>query len=173
MARKKSVALAGGSGLVGGEALRMLLADASVAHVVAILRRPLEGSIAGDPKLEQHVVDFDKLAKRPPPRDVDAVVCALGTTIKVAGSQEAFRRVDYDYPLALARLGLAAGAKQFVLLLKAEEGNAFEVALRHGLKEEDGGPYAAAACVGPLSLPTNSRQPAIRANNSPSSRSAQ
>jgi uncharacterized protein YbjT (DUF2867 family) len=116
MARKKSVALAGGSGLVGGEALRMLLADASVAHVVAILRRPLEGSIAGDPKLEQHVVDFDKLAKRPPPRDVDAVVCALGTTIKVAGSQEAFRRVDYDYPLALARLGLAAGAKQFVLV---------------------------------------------------------
>ena len=61
-------------------------------------------------------MDFDKLAKRPPPRDVDAVVCALGTTIKVAGSQEAFRRVDYDYPLALARLGLAAGAKQFVLV---------------------------------------------------------
>ena len=116
MAKKRSVALAGATGLVGGEALRRFLADASFARVVAIVRRPLEGPLARDPKLEQQVVDFDKLEKRPPPLDVDAVVCALGTTIKVAGSQEAFRRVDYEYPLVLARLGLAAGARQFLLV---------------------------------------------------------
>ncbi|MCU0803941.1 MAG: NAD(P)H-binding protein [Burkholderiales bacterium] len=116
MARKKSVTLAGATGLVGGEALRLLLADPAFSRVAAIVRRPLEGAIAGERKLEQRVVDFERLEQRPPPLDVDTIVCALGTTIKAAGSQEAFRRVDYDYPLALARLGLAAGAKQFVLV---------------------------------------------------------
>lgn len=116
MASKQSVALAGATGLVGGEALRLFLADPGVARVVALVRRPLEGPLANDRKLRQQVVDFDALEKRPPALDVDAVVCALGTTIKVAGSQDAFRRVDHDYPLALARLGLAAGAKQFVLV---------------------------------------------------------
>jgi uncharacterized protein YbjT (DUF2867 family) len=116
MARKRSIALAGATGLVGGETLHLFLADSAFSRVVAIVRRPLEGSLAGDRKLEQQVVDFDQLEKRPPPLDVDALVCALGTTIRVAGSQEAFRRVDYEYPLALARIGLAAGAKQFVLV---------------------------------------------------------
>ena len=116
MARRKSVALAGATGLVGGEALRMFVADPAFSHVVALVRRPLEGPIANDARLEQHVVDFDKLAKQRPPLAVDAVVSALGTTIKVAGSQEAFRRVDFDYPLALARIGLAEGAKHFLLV---------------------------------------------------------
>ena len=116
MARKKSVALAGATGLVGGEALRMLLADAAFSRVVALVRRPLEGPVANEAKLEQHVVDFAKLSKHHALFDVDAVISALGTTIKVAGSQEAFRRVDYDYPLALARLGAAEGAKQFLLV---------------------------------------------------------
>ena len=116
MARKQVVALAGATGLVGGEALRQILADPTFSRVVAIVRRPLDGPVADAPKLEQVVVDFDTLEKRPPPLEADVVVCALGTTIKVAGSQQAFRRVDHDYPLALARLGLAAGAKQFVLV---------------------------------------------------------
>ena len=68
------------------------------------------------PKLEQRVVDFgalDASADWPP---VDDVFCCLGTTIKTAGSQQAFRKVDYDYVLALARAGRRAGAKQFLLV---------------------------------------------------------
>ena len=116
MARKKVVALAGATGLVGGEALRQFLADPAFSRVIVIVRRPLDGPIASEPKLEQIVVDFDTLEKALPRLEADALVCALGTTIKVAGSRQAFRRVDHDYPLALARLGLAAGAKQFALV---------------------------------------------------------
>ena len=59
------------------------------------------------PKLEQHVVDFTRLPSLPA---IDDVFIALGTTIKVAGSQDAFRAIDFDAVLAVARAGIAAGA---------------------------------------------------------------
>src|SRR5262249_552133 len=66
-------------------------------------------------KLVQKVVPFETLASLDLP-PLDDVFCALGTTIRKAGSQPAFRRVDYDYPLALADHALKFGAKQFVLV---------------------------------------------------------
>lgn len=45
----------------------------------------------------------------------DAVICTLGTTMHVAGSQAAFRRVDHDYPLAVARLAHRSGTPTYVL----------------------------------------------------------
>ena len=102
----RMVALAGATGLVGREILRSLLADPSVAAIHVFGRRALD---AGSPKVTAHTVDFRSLPALP---RVDEVFLALGTTIKVAGSQAAFRAVDFDANLAVARAALAAGAKR-------------------------------------------------------------
>ena len=104
MARR--VALAGATGLVGREILSGLIADASVEAIHLLGRRTFAAS---NPKVTAHTVDFTALPALP---RVDEVYLALGTTIKVAGSQQAFRAVDYDANLAVARAALAAGAKR-------------------------------------------------------------
>src|SRR5262249_5005710 len=84
--------------------LKGLAADPSVATIHVLGRRTLQGA-----KVISHVVDFRSLPVLP---HVDEVFLALGTTIKVAGSQEAFRAVDFDANLAVARAALAAGARR-------------------------------------------------------------
>ena len=96
--------LAGASGLVGREILQGLLADDSVAAVHTLGRRELP---VRHPKLTQHRVDFKALPALP---RVGEAFVALGTTIKVAGSQEAFRAVDFQAVLAVAQAAKAAGA---------------------------------------------------------------
>jgi uncharacterized protein YbjT (DUF2867 family) len=100
------VALAGATGLVGHAILQGLLADESVTAVHALGRR--EPGII-HLKLIAHVLDFAALPPLPP---LDEVYLALGTTIKAAGSQAAFRAVDFDANLAVARAALAAGARR-------------------------------------------------------------
>jgi uncharacterized protein YbjT (DUF2867 family) len=102
----RTVALAGATGLVGKEILKGLVADPSVAAIHVLVRRALEAPAA---KVVPHVVDFRSLPELP---RVDEVFLALGTTIKVAGSQEGFRAVDFDANLAVARAALAAGARR-------------------------------------------------------------
>ncbi|AMO24648.1 oxidoreductase [Ramlibacter solisilvae] len=102
----RTALLAGATGLVGRELLKGLLADAAVGAVHTLGRRPLD---LAHPKLTHHTVDFKSLPALPP---ADEVYLALGTTIKVAGSQEAFRAVDYDANLAVAKAALAAGARR-------------------------------------------------------------
>jgi uncharacterized protein YbjT (DUF2867 family) len=70
----------------------------------------------GGAKLVARAVDFDRLADHDDVMAVDHVYCALGTTMKQAGSRAAFRRVDHDYPLDVARLTRAAGARHFALV---------------------------------------------------------
>lgn len=103
--------LVGATGLVGRSVLEQALADPRVTQVVAPTRRAL----TMHPKLLNPVVDFDALPEDAPWWSVDAVVCALGTTIKVAGSQAAFYRVDHDLPLQVARLALRHGARAYAL----------------------------------------------------------
>ncbi|HXE50114.1 MAG TPA: NAD(P)H-binding protein [Ramlibacter sp.] len=98
--------VAGASGLVGREILQGLLRDRSVAAVHSLGRRELP---VRHPKLIQHQVDFKALPALP---QLDEAFVALGTTIKVAGSQEAFRAVDYDAVLAVAKAAKAAGASR-------------------------------------------------------------
>jgi uncharacterized protein YbjT (DUF2867 family) len=109
----RSVLLAGVTGLVGTELLDQLKADASVTRIVLIARRPLPML---DPRIESHVVDFDALESHADLFAVDQIICALGTTMKQAGSKAAFRRVDLEYPLAMSKLGLARGARHFLLV---------------------------------------------------------
>jgi uncharacterized protein YbjT (DUF2867 family) len=103
---KRVVALAGATGLVGRAILEGLLADNTVAAVHALGRRDPGVS---HPKLTPHVLDFAAL---PPLPQLDEVYLALGTTIKAAGSQAAFRAVDFDANLSVARAALDAGARQ-------------------------------------------------------------
>lgn len=103
--------LIGSSGLVGGHVLRLALADARITGVVALVRRPLPAH----PKLTQHAVDFDALPANAAWWRADAVICTLGTTMKLAGSQAAFRRVDHDYPLAVAKRARQHGVRCYVL----------------------------------------------------------
>ena len=103
---KRTVALAGATGLVGRSLLEGLLADTSVQSVHVLGRRNPRVAHA---RITFHIVDFSKLPPLPP---VDEVYLALGTTIKVAGSQAAFRAVDFDANLAVARAALAAGARR-------------------------------------------------------------
>lgn len=101
----------GATGLVGRHALDLALADPRVDAVTALVRRPLPGH----PKLTAPQVDFDDLPADSPFWTADAVVCAIGTTMRTAGSREAFRRVDHVYPMAVARRTRDAGAKAFAL----------------------------------------------------------
>ncbi|MDZ7937611.1 MAG: nucleoside-diphosphate sugar epimerase [Rhodoferax sp.] len=103
--RAAAVAMvAGATGLVGREVLAALLADKHYSAVHCVGRRALPLT---HPKLTQHIVDFAALPELP--RTDDVFIC-LGTTIKVAGSQAAFRAVDYESVVALARMVYAQGA---------------------------------------------------------------
>jgi uncharacterized protein YbjT (DUF2867 family) len=106
----RTVIIAGATGLVGREILQGLLADPTVAAVHSLGRRMPPAQHA---KLTAHVVDFAALPALPP---ADEVYLALGTTIKVAGSQAAFRAIDYDANLAVATAALAAGVKRVGLV---------------------------------------------------------
>jgi uncharacterized protein YbjT (DUF2867 family) len=104
VAHQRSVLVAGATGLVGRELLRALLADDSVADVVAVGRRaPAEAHA----RLHFIHADFPGMPALP---HVDECYIALGTTIKVAGSQEAFRAVDFDAVVNVARAAKGAGA---------------------------------------------------------------
>jgi len=100
----RRVLLAGATGLVGGQILQALLADRTVTDIHVLSRRDLPRS---DPRMHVHLVDFAALPSLP---SVDEVYLALGTTIRVAGSQQAFRAVDLEANLAVARAAVAAGA---------------------------------------------------------------
>jgi uncharacterized protein YbjT (DUF2867 family) len=110
-----SVLLAGATGLVGRECLALLLDDPAFTRIVVIARR-LPQEKVGSPRLDWRVVDFARLDSHRSLFEVDDVICALGTTIKQAGSKARFREVDHDYPVTLARLGVAAGASHFLLV---------------------------------------------------------
>ena len=97
--------------MVGQRVLALALADPRVGRVIAPTRRPLSSQL----RLENPVVDFAALPAEAPWWNVDGVVCTLGTTIRKAGSREAFRRVDHDYPLAVAAIARRRGAMAFAL----------------------------------------------------------
>jgi uncharacterized protein YbjT (DUF2867 family) len=101
----RTVILAGATGLVGGKILEGLLGDPAVRAVHILGRRP---PALRHPKLSHQGVDFRALPALPP---ADEVYLALGTTIRIAGSQAAFRAIDHDANLAVATAARDAGAR--------------------------------------------------------------
>jgi len=109
----KSALLLGASGLVGRHCLHLLLEDQTYGKVITFVRTPIN---LQHPKLEQHIVDFDHLDKYAHLTKVNEVFCCLGTTIKKAGSQEAFRKVDFTYPVEIAKIAAQNGVEQFSII---------------------------------------------------------
>lgn len=105
--------MAGATGLVGSELLALLLADPTVGRVHSLTRR---ASGIEHPAVAEHAVDFDRLPEAPELPPADEAYCCLGTTMRAAGSRDAFRRVDHDYVVALGRRAVTAGARSFAVV---------------------------------------------------------
>jgi uncharacterized protein YbjT (DUF2867 family) len=109
----RSALVAGATGLVGGHVVDRLVESADVDRVVVLVRK--KSGKWPSPKVEEKVVDYDAL-DRAAFEAVDDVYACLGTTIKKAGSQDAFRKVDHDYTLAVANMAKAAGVTRFAVV---------------------------------------------------------
>jgi uncharacterized protein YbjT (DUF2867 family) len=107
--------VAGATGLVGQALVHQLAADPAWAEVRALTRRPWPPELS-HPSVVPVVVDYDHIEPAPAWAQADHMFCALGTTMRQAGSQSAFRRVDFDYPVALARAARNRGVRHFLLV---------------------------------------------------------
>jgi uncharacterized protein YbjT (DUF2867 family) len=103
-------AIAGASGLTGQHVLNRLLDERGFDPVIAVSRKPLHRN---HPRLQERVVEFDKLSWLQPV-SLSAAFCGLGTTIKKAGSKEAFRAIDHGHVLSFARWAHGNGARHFL-----------------------------------------------------------
>jgi uncharacterized protein YbjT (DUF2867 family) len=112
MVPNKTALIAGATGLVGSYLLRMLLQSDRYNKVIALVRHPID---IQDPKLEQKIIDFNKLAVTPG-LIADDVFCCLGTTMKKAGSKEKFYQVDFTYVTELAKITSRQFASQFLVI---------------------------------------------------------
>lgn len=110
-----SAVVIGATGLVGRECVTQLAARPEFERVTAVARRAWPGDLQ-NPRLRAVVIDFDRLDEQPDLFRASHVFCALGTTIKQAGSREKFRHVDFGYPLRVAEFARAAGARHFLLV---------------------------------------------------------
>ena len=102
----------GATGLVGGEVVDLLCRDADFDAVHLMTRRVTP---AMHPKTISHIIDFDQVEKVDWP-SCDVLFCCLGTTIKSAGSEQAFRKVDFDYVIQSARRARLAGASTLIVI---------------------------------------------------------
>lgn len=110
---KKTALLIGSTGLTGSLLLDILLAGEDYGKVVSFVRKATGIS---HPKLAEHVVDFDNAGTYKDFIGGDDFFCCMGTTIKKAGTQEAFARVDLQYPLDFARIAKQKGIKQYLII---------------------------------------------------------
>jgi uncharacterized protein YbjT (DUF2867 family) len=110
---RKTALLAGATGLIGSQLLPLLLASERYSKVIVVGRKGLSML---HPKLTQVVTDFDKLEDVRLQLIADDVFCCLGTTMKQAGSKEAFYKVDYLYVVKLAALTAGNFASQFMVV---------------------------------------------------------
>ena len=109
----RTVLLLGATGLVGGHALAELAHDDAWSRVVTLGRRPMDRASS---RHEHHVVDFNHLENHRERFACDDLAICLGTTIKKAGSQAAFRRVDLELPMEAAELAYDRGARHLAIV---------------------------------------------------------
>lgn len=100
----------GATGLIGKELVGQLLEKEEFDKVVTLVRK---SSGVSHKKLEEVVIDFDEQSSYSKYLTADVLFCALGTTIKKAGSQEAFRKIDFQYVVDFASVAAKNGVKRF------------------------------------------------------------
>lgn len=109
----KTAIIAGATGLIGKQLLFNLIESKAYDKIIVLVRKEIPFQST---KLVQVVIDFDNLPLIADNLKADDVFCCLGTTIRKAGSQEAFKKVDYDYCLNLAKETHINGSKNFFLV---------------------------------------------------------
>ena len=101
----RTAVLLGSTGLIGSSLKQILKADSSsFGRVTCLVRKSTENLAGNATNCQAEVVNFDSLERHATLFNTDIVFCCLGTTIKAAGSKEAFRKVDFTYPLEAAKL---------------------------------------------------------------------
>jgi uncharacterized protein YbjT (DUF2867 family) len=109
----KTALIIGSTGLIGSHLLDLLLESQEYSTVITFVKRD---SGIQHPKLKQHIIDFDKPETYKELVVGDDFFCSIGTTIKKAGSQDAFRKVDFEYPKQFASLAQQNKVKQFLIV---------------------------------------------------------
>lgn len=109
----RNACVLGATGLIGSKLVSLLIDDPYYSTINIITRRKI---LLESKKIIQHIAEFDTLESVARALNVDDVYCCLGTTMKKAGSKEAFRLVDYDYVLKAAKIAYSQGAKQFLII---------------------------------------------------------
>ncbi|RYU91749.1 oxidoreductase [Emticicia agri] len=107
----KTALIVGATGLIGNHLTQKILNHPSYSTVKVLVRKSLDFQ---HPKLEQIVIDFDNFNQSLVV--ADDIFCCLGTTMKQAGSKEAFYKVDFTYPFEIAKAALQNGASQYVIV---------------------------------------------------------
>ncbi|OXS64300.1 NAD-dependent epimerase/dehydratase family protein [Bacillus sp. V-88] len=108
----RTALIAGATGLVGSHLMDILLKSPEYTRVISFVRR--ESGVKHE-KLDERIISFDGM-KLLPHEEIDDVFCCLGTTIKKAKTKHAFKKVDYEYPIQLGKLGKAHGAKRYLVI---------------------------------------------------------
>ena len=116
MNNKRKALIVGATGLIGGYCVRQALASDIYSEVIVLGRRKLN---LAHSRLTQLVGDLSEAETLLKDCSVDDVYCCLGTTIKKAKTKSAFKTVDYEYPLAIARVMRAHGATHFCVVSAA------------------------------------------------------
>lgn len=109
----KTALLIGATGLIGSELLNILLESEEYGKVIVFARREIELNNA---KLEQHVIDFNKVLSYKEYIRGDDFFCCIGTTIKKAKTRQNFIRVDFIYPSLFAEIAKDNGVSRFLLI---------------------------------------------------------
>jgi uncharacterized protein YbjT (DUF2867 family) len=109
----RTALIIGATGLVGSELLKLLIKDNYYSEVVVFSRKIVLDTAE---KVTQHVVNFDKLEDYKEKLFANDIFCCLGTTMKNAGSKDAFYKVDFEYVITVAKLTSANGATTFNLI---------------------------------------------------------
>lgn len=109
----KTALIIGSTGLVGSHLLKLLLDSSDYIKVISFVKRDI--GIKHN-KLTQHIIDFDKPETYKDLVEGDDFFCTIGTTIKKAGSKEAFKKVDFEYPRQFAAFALQNKVKQFLII---------------------------------------------------------
>lgn len=109
----KKAILIGATGLIGADLLKKLLANENYEKVLVIARKTID---INHPKLNQLVINLDELGEHENEIVGDDIFCCLGTTAKKTPDKMLYKKIDYQYPLDVARIGLKNGAKSYHLV---------------------------------------------------------
>ena len=109
----RTAIVAGASGLIGKELTQKLIASDQYG-LIYILSRRKSGLV--NQKIRELVIDFDQIDSLRFDGPIDDVFCTLGTTMKQAGSRSNFKKIDYQYVIAFAKLTKREGALKFLVI---------------------------------------------------------